>query len=133
MGGPSCIVAVTNLGGDNRVGETLWYAKLWYMNQQEYLKTFEELTTKMLEITKNKNSDYCGDVEHPFKNFVMSEQIGFASAEQGFLTRMVDKVMRVSSFVQHGILKVADEKVEDTLLDLATYSLLFICYLRSKK
>lgn len=103
------------------------------MNKQQYLETFEELTTQMLEITKAKNADYCGDKSQPFKNFTMVETIGFASTEQGFLTRIIDKVMRVSSFVRHGILEVADEKVEDTLLDCANYCLLMICYLRSKK
>ncbi len=103
------------------------------MNRETYLKTFEELTTQMLEITKKKNSDYTGDDSSPFKNFTMVETMGFASTEQGFLTRITDKVMRVSSFVKHGILQVADEKVEDTLLDCANYCLLMICYLRSKK
>lgn len=103
------------------------------MNREQYLQTFEELTTQMLEITKKKNSDYTGDDSSPFKNFTMVETMGFASTEQGFLTRITDKVMRVSSFVKHGILQVADEKVEDTLLDCANYCLLMICYLRSKR
>jgi hypothetical protein len=103
------------------------------MNREEYLVTFEELTSRMLEITKAKNSDYTGDDNSPFKNFQMVEVIGFASTEQGFLTRITDKLMRVSTFVKTGILKVADEKVEDTLLDMANYCLLMICYLRSKK
>ena len=48
------------------------------MNKQEYLTNFEELTTKMLEITKAKNADYTGDTNAPFKNFTMVETIGFA-------------------------------------------------------
>lgn len=103
------------------------------MNKEEYLAEFEALTIKMLEITKAKNSDYTGDDSSPFKNFTMVEIMGFASTEQGFLTRIIDKVMRVSSFVKKGILEVADEKVEDTLLDCANYCLLMICYLKSKK
>lgn len=103
------------------------------MNKEQYIQNFEALTKQMLEITKAKNADYTGDANAPFKNFTMVETIGFASTEQGFLTRIIDKVMRVSSFVKHGILEVADEKVEDTLLDCANYCLLMICYLRSKK
>lgn len=103
------------------------------MDKKEYLKNFKELTDRMLEITTAKNKDYTGDDNSPFKNFTMVETMGFASTEQGFLTRITDKVMRVSSFVKHGILHVADEKVEDTLLDCANYCLLMICYLRSKK
>lgn len=103
------------------------------MNREQYLQTFEELTAQMLEVTKKKNSDYTGDDNSPFKNFTMVETIGFASTEQGFMTRITDKVMRVSTFVKNGILQVADEKVEDTLLDCANYCLLMICYLRSKR
>ena len=101
--------------------------------QEQYLADFEELTKKMYEITKAKNSDYCGDVSQPFKNFTMVETMGFATTEQGFCTRLTDKMMRIAGFVNNGTLEVKDESVEDTLLDCANYALLFICYLRSKK
>lgn len=101
--------------------------------QQKYLEDFKTLTEQMYKITEAKNSDYCGDTSSPFKNFTMVETMGFASTEQGFLTRITDKVMRVSSFVKNGTLQVKDEAVEDTLLDCANYCLLMICYLRSKK
>ena len=101
--------------------------------REEYLKDFKELTERMYAITEKKNADYTGDDNEPFKNFTMVEVMGVASTEQGFTTRMIDKLMRVGSFVKNGVLQVADEKVEDTLLDLANYCLLFICYLRSKK
>jgi hypothetical protein len=103
------------------------------MNRQQYLQEFETLTKQMLEITKKKNSDYTGDDNYPFKNFTMVETMGFATTEQGFCTRLIDKMMRVAGFVKNGTLQVEDEKVEDTLLDAANYCLLFICYLRSKK
>lgn len=101
--------------------------------QEQYLKDFEELTARMLEITSAKNQDYTGDSSQPFKNFTMVETIGFSTTEQGFTTRIVDKVMRIAGFVKNGTLQVKDESVEDTLLDMANYCLLFICYLRSKK
>jgi hypothetical protein len=103
------------------------------MNKEQYLQTFKEITDQMYETTKRKNADYTGDTDNPFKNFEMVESIGFATTEQGFMTRITDKIMRVSTFVKTGILKVADEKVEDTLLDCAVYCILFVCYLRSKR
>lgn len=103
------------------------------MNQEQYLKRFKELTDLMYETTKKKNSDYTGDSISPFKNFTMVETIGFATTEQGFLTRIIDKVMRVASFIKNGSLKVVDEKVTDTLIDCANYCLLFVCYLESKQ
>ena len=103
------------------------------MNQERYLQRFKELTDLMYETTKRKNSDYTGGDTQPFKNFEMVETLGFASTEQGFMTRITDKVMRVAGFVKNGTLQVVDEKVVDTLLDLATYALLFVCYLESKQ
>lgn len=102
------------------------------MNREEYLRRFKELTELMYVTTEKKNSDYTGDSASPFKNFEMVETLGFATTEQGFMTRITDKVMRVSGFVKNGTLKVVDEKVTDTLLDCATYCLLMICYLESK-
>lgn len=87
----------------------------------------------MYEITKAKNSDYTGDNTDPFKNFKQVESFGALTAEQGFFTRMTDKMARIASFIKQGTLQVKDESVEDTLLDLANYCLLMICYLQSKK
>ncbi len=101
--------------------------------QEDYLKDFASITKRMYEVTKAKNSDYTGDDSDPFKNFKQVEYMGICSAEQGFLTRMTDKMMRVSSFVKQGQLQVKDEAVTDTLQDLAVYSILMLCYLQSKK
>lgn len=101
--------------------------------QEKYLKDFKTITEEMYKITLAKNSDYTGDSSQPFKNFTMVETMGAATTEQGFFTRMTDKIMRIAGFLKNGTLKVADEKIEDTLMDLANYCILFICYLRSKK
>lgn len=103
------------------------------MNQEEYLSEFKQVTDQMFEITKRKNSDYTGDNSQPFKNFTMVETMGAATTEQGFFTRMNDKMMRFAGFLKNGTLQVEDEKIEDTLMDLANYSILCICYLRSKR
>jgi hypothetical protein len=103
------------------------------MNKEQYLKEFEAITKEMYAITKAKNSDYTGDPSEPFKNFTMVETMGAATTEQGFFTRMNDKMMRFAGFLKNGVLEVKDEKIEDTLMDLANYSILCICYLRSKK
>ena len=94
---------------------------------------FETTTTRMVETMKKKNADYSGAVPDPFSNFVQVETLGIATAEQGFLTRMTDKLCRVASFAKNGELQVKDESVSDTLLDLANYSLLMMAYLESKR
>ena len=104
------------------------------MNTQGWLDFHREVCNKMMEITKAKNHDYSGFSDNdPFANFKVVEKAGIASTEQGFLTRMMDKISRVNSFVHQGVCNVQDEKIEDTLLDLANYSLLMAGYIKSKK
>jgi hypothetical protein len=104
------------------------------MNREQYLKFFKDTTDKMFEITKKKNHDYSGaDGVNPFSNFTRVEALGICSTEQGFLTRMSDKMSRIATFVSAGELQVKDESVEDTLIDLANYSLLMLGYIKSKK
>lgn len=104
------------------------------MTSKEYLRYHRSMCDRMIETTKRKNADYTGqDGADPFKNFRMPEMFGFASAEQGFLTRMLDKVARISTFVKKGVLLVKDEQIEDTLIDLANYCILFSGYIKSKK
>jgi hypothetical protein len=91
------------------------------------------MCSKMMEITKRKNADYSGSGVDPFANF---RQVGSLVQkpdviEIGFITRMSDKMSRIGSFISNGTLQVKDESVEDTLLDLANYCLLFAGYLKS--
>lgn len=102
------------------------------MTQEQYLTEFKKITDEMYEVTKRKNTDYTNGNDDAFRNFKQVEFMGICSAEQGFLTRMTDKMMRISSFVKNGELQVKDESVTDTLQDLATYSILMLCYIRSK-
>ena len=105
------------------------------VSQAEYLEMFKKITEEMYETTKRKNSDYTGDDGDAFKNFTAVETAsgGTVTTEQGFFTRMTDKMMRFAGFIRNGILKVQDEKIEDTILDLAVYCILFVCYRRSQR
>ena len=95
------------------------------------IEEFEKNLKIMLELTKAKNHDYAkGD--DPYKNFRLVEQLEICSVETGILVRMCDKMSRISNLLEtEG--KVADEKIEDTLLDLANYSIILKCYLEQKK
>jgi len=103
------------------------------MNRNEYLEFHKECCDKMIDITTKKNHDYSGFGDSAFDNFKIVERCGIASVEQGFLTRMMDKISRINSFVKQGVCSVKDESVEDTLLDLANYSILMAGYIKSKK
>jgi hypothetical protein len=59
--------------------------------------------------------------------------MGVATVVQCFFARMTDKIMRIAGFIKNGVFLVADEKIEDTLMDLAIYCIIFICYLRDKR
>lgn len=103
------------------------------MTKNEYMKFHEDCCQKMVAITKAKNADYTGNDPDPFSNFSRVAGLGICSVEQGFLVRMTDKLSRISSFVQKGVLQVKDESVEDTLLDLANYSLLMAGYIKAER
>lgn len=102
-------------------------------NKEQYLKYHKECCDKMVQITKAKNHDYAGFTTDPFANFKMVENCEVATTEQGMLTRMLDKISRVNSFVKQGVCEVQDEKIEDTLIDLANYAILMAGYIKHKK
>lgn len=105
------------------------------MTKAEFLSYHERATARMSEITRAKNNDYSGGTAEtdPFKNFRQIGSLGDPSwVNIGFLTRMSDKLARLATFVRDGKLKVKDEAVEDTLLDLANYCILFAAYIKSE-
>ena len=99
---------------------------------EEYLRQFKQITEKMYEITKAKNSDYTADSGDAFTNFKVVENLNICSVETGFLTRMSDKIARLAGLAKGKEIQVKDEKYEDTLLDLANYSILLAIYLKNK-
>lgn len=96
------------------------------MTKAEYMQFHAECATRMVEITKKKNSDYTGTSDDPFANFRKR-------GEFGFLVRMDDKLARLESFIQKGSFQVADESFEDTCIDLANYAILLAGFVKQKK
>jgi len=91
------------------------------MTRDELLREFKRLTDQMYSITQVKNNDY-GSTEDPLANF---SEFG----EFGFLVRMSDKWKRIkTALYEKRELAVKDETVEDTLLDLANYCVLLLCW-----
>lgn len=86
------------------------------MNKEEL---FKEITTEMLNIFIKKNTDYGSSVSDTYRDF------GLVS----FLVRMQDKLNRLKTLSKQDSL-VKDEKVEDTLIDLANYSILALIELK---
>ena len=104
------------------------------MNRTQLLQNHERLCDAARELMKRKNADYAGRKgDEPFANFTRCEAMGICSTEQGFLVRMTDKMSRLSSFVDAGVFEVKDESLEDTIVDIINYAILFQSYVQSKK
>lgn len=85
------------------------------------IEHFDDIVSKMREIYVAKNTDYGSSFDKGMNRF------GWKS----FLTRVYDKFNRVEELTSTGNNpKVVDEKLEDTLMDLANYAILGIIYLR---
>jgi hypothetical protein len=93
---------------------------------------FHELLKTMAEIHNAKNQDY-GDGK-PLGNFEEARDLG-VEPWRGALIRMSDKWSRVKSLANKDEQKgaVDDESFEDTLIDLANYSLLTIVLRREER
>lgn len=101
------------------------------MDNQDLIDFADHFFSRCLKTMEKKNADYTPGSD-PFGNFTSVERFGIQT-ETGFITRMVDKMSRISSFVNKGDLMVKDETVQDTLLDLANYACLMAAYIESKK
>lgn len=104
------------------------------MNSELLLKYHSEFCSIARGIMANKNRDYSGAHGNtPFANFEATERMNITSTEKGFLVRILDKVMRLSTFAESGELAVKNESVEDACLDIANYCILLSAYIKDKE
>lgn len=77
---------------------------------------FKEIVDEMLDLYQRKQSDYGDSAGKTF------DEYGLVS----FLVRIEDKLNRVSTLAKKSSTEqqVKDEKIEDTLIDLANYSIM---------
>jgi len=97
-----------------------------YFGHPEFYKVLEQ----MKETHSNKNHDYAG-TEDCLANLKECEGMGI-EPWVGVALRIGDKWSRLKSFVRQGSLKVQDEKIEDTLIDMANYAVLCLILYREK-
>ena len=84
---------------------------------------FHEQLEQLGLLHDKKQQDYGTDTD-PFANVRASEDFGIP-AWLGCLIRMNDKVQRLKTYCKKGTL--SNEGVEDSLRDLAVYSLIALC------
>lgn len=90
------------------------------------------LVAQMAGLLNRKAHDYRTDDPSGLGNLLECEKMG-VPAWQGILIRMSDKWSRLCTFARQQVTAVKDESEEDTLLDLANYSLLCILARRRAK
>jgi hypothetical protein len=93
------------------------------------LTEFEKIVDDILVLHRLKQADY-GRKEDPFANVRASEDYG-VSGVIGALIRMNDKMRRLQSWAKGSTLK--NEGVEDSLMDLAVYSIIALVLYRESK
>jgi anti-sigma28 factor (negative regulator of flagellin synthesis) len=93
------------------------YAECASSDRDKLFNAHKELTDKAIKTMKAKNHDYASDAD-PYRNF---QTFGLL----GILVRLSDKLARLRSFTENGEVKVSDESVEDTIIDIINYAVLF--------
>ena len=94
-------------------------------------EVFYTLLDEMKQVHDAKRHDYA-DKADVFKNFRLSE-MGGIPAWKGCAIRIGDKFSRLMSFLKQEELKVKDESIRDTLIDLANYAIICAILYGEKK
>lgn len=84
---------------------------------------FKDITARMLVTYEAKNADYGGSVSSTYKTFGLT----------AFLVRMQDKINRCIALEKSDAARVQDERLGDTLLDLANYAVLALIELEKEE
>lgn len=87
------------------------------MTYEQEISIFEELTAYMRATFAEKRHDYGATTTETYEKF----------GPVSMLVRMHDKIGRLDNLLVNNITnRVVDEKIEDTLFDLANYALIMI-------
>ena len=92
---------------------------MYEVNEELRQKLYVEIT----ELNKRKDHDYDFAFDKSYDEFGLISPV----------IRLQDKLNRVKSFVREGTLQVTDESAEDSLIDLANYTLKTIIAMRRNR
>ena len=95
-------------------------------------KQFQDLIQRIVSLHEAKAHDYgagSGDILH---NYRFSAQMAGIKTSRGIFARLCEKVTRVSSLLDKDV-RVKDETITDTCLDMAVISLLLIIAFNEEK
>lgn len=100
---------------------------IWQLKSKFSDSTALNILDNMQKVYEAKDNDY-SSTGLPMGNLRKCEDAGI-DAWRGCLVRMGDKISRLENFLKQQEYKV-DEKAEDTIIDLANYSILMSCLLK---
>lgn len=92
-------------------------------NAPTNVERFQAIVSEMADIYRRKNSDYGNSFDESCNEFGLISPI----------IRMSDKLNRLKSLAKDGSgAQVEDEKIEDTLMDLANYAIMTIMWMNNE-
>lgn len=90
---------------------------------ENYIHPFQEITNGLYETYCKKNRDYGNSFDQSLNKF----------GEIAALTRISDKYNRLCSLITNKEQEVKDESIDDTILDMANYLIMWQMYRKNKK
>jgi len=84
---------------------------------------FEDIQKELTELYKNKNKDYGNSFEQSLNEYGLLPTI----------IRLKEKIARADNILMNNQAAVAKESMEDTLKDIANYSIITLTWLKNKK
>ena len=90
---------------------------------ENYIHPFQEITNGLYETYCKKNRDYGNSFEQSLNKF----------GEISALIRISDKYNRLCSLITNKEQEVKDESIDDTILDMANYLIMWQMYRKNKK
>lgn len=97
------------------------------MTHPELRKFAEAQFKKALDIMTRKNADYSAGDEDALRNFKTAALVNL-DPKHILLANIVNKVSRAGNLLSKEA-AVAEEKIDDTLIDLVNYAVLLMAYL----
>lgn len=95
------------------------------MDKQQFIANIKATFATGLELIVKKNADY-STVADPFSNFKAASIVGLG-VERAILLRVLDKIARISNLLDKDA-NVADESLEDSLVDSINYLAILKAY-----
>lgn len=118
-------------GHARRIEERLRYISMSALDMMRS-DDYDRLFAKIVDLHTKKNAGYAGlRTADPWANFRMSEWF-HVSPFVGCLIRMSDKLIRLKNLYEDPKADQVGENIQDTLYDLAIYSVIAICLLKEE-